>query len=56
MNTEIPVVENERGVEKWNSSLTKVIWSAASKTIPKKEIPQRGTMVPWWNEECNSAV
>lgn len=46
MNKEIALVESEQGVDEWNSSLIKAVWSVAEETIPKKKILQRGSMVP----------
>ena len=56
VNMGLSLISSERGVDEWNNSLTKVIWSATVQNIPKKIIPIRGSMVPWWSEECNDAV
>lgn len=53
VNLDLSAVDREKEADEWNSSLIKVMWSATATTITKKRIPQRGTMVPWWNEECN---
>lgn len=56
VNKGVSSKDSEEGVDDWNSSLTKVMWSAAVRNIPKKKVPQRRTMVPWWTEECSHAV
>lgn len=54
LNEEIGLIDSEHGIEEWNRSFSKYIW--AEETISKKKVPRRGSMVPWWDEECNKAV
>lgn len=56
MNMGILKIDTGKGVDEWNSSISKMMWSAAVQNIPKKKIPVRGAMVPWWTEECDYAV
>ena len=56
VNMGLSMIDSEKGVDQWNSSLSKVLRTAAAQNIPKKKIPVKGSMVPWWSEECNSVV
>lgn len=37
MNMGLSRIDSERGADEWNSSLSKVMWSAAVKNMPKKK-------------------
>lgn len=56
VNMGLAKIDSGKGVDEWNSSLSKMMWSAAVQNIPKKKIPVRREMVPWWTEECDLAV
>ena len=56
VNVGLSLIDSEKGVDEWNRSLSEVFWDAAVKSFPKKKVRVRGVMVPWWTEECNSAV
>lgn len=56
VNSHLSDIRRKQRVDEWNGSLTKVTCSSASKIIPMKKSPQRGTVVPWWNEGCNTAA
>lgn len=56
LNEGIGLIDSEHGIEEWNRSFSKYIWSVPVEMISKKKVPRRGSMVPWWDEEYNKAV
>lgn len=50
------IIESDRSVEMISDDIVDAIQAAANKCIPKRKGGRKNKIVPWWNEECASAI